>query len=488
VEKTIHPRVESKAQSSNGRGAARLSRRELLQRGSAVGLGAAGASVFLNYRPQTAAAAVETLGTPRRAATLVRGQTDKYKGTTLTFAAQFHPSVEGVKPLLGKFEEETGIKVQVDEYPYPDILNKQEVAYASGSSAFDIGMADPLYVLTWFNAGWVEPLQSYVDNTDLTDTSRLKLSDFLAKPIAQLTDPKTKQLTSLPIYAESIELMYRKDLFDKYGAKVPETFDELMDAAGKLHHPDDGITGISLRGQRGAGLNVYIWTSVLKAYGGRFFDETYQPVLNTPEAITAAEYYAELLNKYGLTGPANIGWEETLTNMQQGKLGMIIDATVFAGPLESPKDSTVQGKVGYAFVPSGPKGRVPSLAAWGLFIPKAAKNKEAAWQFIQWATSSEIELQSAKLGPRSDVTRTSTWGSEEFRALKQDWGDWSDVTQASLEESDPDYRPRISNWPAVGDRLGVALSEIIAGQTPAEEALGAANEEIAKMMKDAGYA
>lgn len=414
-------------------------------------------------------------------------QEKPYAGTTITFAAQFHPSVQGIKPLLPEFEEQTGIKVVVDEYPYPDIITKQEVAYSAGGSSFDVGMMDPLILLTWFNAGWVDPLDDYMSNEALTDAELVNMGDFLDKAVVQLTDPNTGQLFGLPIYAESIELMYRKDIFEEKGVKVPETMEELMSAAAQVHDPDAGITGISLRGDRGAGLNVYIWTSFLTAYGGQYFDENWKPMLDSPEAIAAAEYYAELLNNYGFPGPASIGWEATLTNMQQGNVAMIIDATVFAGPLESPKDSTVNGNVGYAMVPAGPAGRAPSLSAWGMFIPSSSQNKEAAWQFIQWATSRDIQLRSAVIGPRSDVTRKSVWESPEFKGLKQDWGDWSEVTLASLEESLPDYRPRISNWPEVGDRLGVALSEVISQQRSAEEALTEANAEITQMMIDAGY-
>ena len=78
------------------------------------------------------------------------------------------------------------------------------------------------------------------------------------------------------------------------------------------------------------------------------------------------------------------------------------------------------------------------------------------------------------------------WESPEFIELKADWGTWSEVTLASLEESVPEYRPRIPNWTEVGDRLGVALSEVISDQRSAEEALTEANKDITQMMEDAG--
>ena len=417
----------------------------------------------------------------------VSAQDDKpYAGTTITFAAQFHASVEGLKPLISEFEEATGIKVVVDEYPYPDIITAQEVSYSAGNATFDVGMMDPLILGTWFSAGWIEPLDEYMANEDLTDAALVNIDDFLAKAMIMMHDPSTDQLMGLPYYAESIELMYRKDLFEAAGIEPPQTMEELAAAAAALDDPDNGVVGISLRGDRGAGLNVYIFTSFLRAFGGDYFDADMKPVLDSPEAIEAAAYYGKLLQDSGFPGPADIGWEATLTNMQQGNVAMIIYATVFGGSLEDPEQSLVAGNVGYAMVPEGPAGRAPALSAWGMFIPKDSENKEAAWQFIQWATSEDIQLRSALLGPRSDVTRTSVWQSPEFIEMKSSWGNWSEVTLESLEESVPEYRPRIPNWTEVGDRLGVALSEIISGQRSAEDAMTEANEDITQLMIDAG--
>jgi hypothetical protein len=53
----------------------------------------------------------------------------------------------------------------------------------------------------------------------------------------------------------------------------------------------------------------------------------------------------------------------------------------------------------------------------------------------------------------------------------------------------PDFRPghKIPEWVNVGDIAGMYLSEALAGQISAENALKSADKDIEKLMSDAGY-
>lgn len=80
---------------------------------------------------------------------------------------------------------------------------------------------------------------------------------------------------------------------------------------------------------------------------------------------------------------------------------MIADADFFAANYEDPAKSKVAGKVGYALVPAGPGGKsYAGLWTWALGINKATKNKEAAWLFVEWATSQRTLL-NATVGYRN---------------------------------------------------------------------------------------
>jgi ABC-type glycerol-3-phosphate transport system substrate-binding protein len=396
-----------------------------------------------------------------------------YAGQTIVFDAQSHPSVDGLKPYISQFEKQTGIKVVVNEYPYPGIITTEQVALASHSPNFDVGMADPLYLLSWYRAGWVMKIGQLVKKV-----KGLQMTDFLGPAMKQMHDPKTHTLFGLPIYAETTNLMYRKDLFRSHHVAVPQTLSQMMAAAKKLDNPKKGIYGVVLRGLRGNGLNIYIWSGLFQSMGGHYFNSKGVPTVNSAAGVKATQWYAKIMDKYGPPGPSNVGWEQALSLMQQGHAAMLIDASVFAGPLEDRTASKVVGKVGYAEVPAGPAGRFPSLAAWGMFIPKGDKHVGAATKFITWALSKKVQVESAVTGSRSDVTRTSTWNSPQFKKLSNKWGAWRKVTFNSLKIASPDYRPRISNWPAVGDILGEAVSEVTSGQKSARSAMDWAEGQI----------
>ena len=81
-------------------------------------------------------------------------------------------------------------------------------------------------------------------------------------------------------------LVYRKDLLEKAGVKVPKTLDEMIAAVKKLNDPDHGVYGIALRGQRGSGANVWRWMPYFRGFGGKWFDGN-TPVFDGEPAVKA---------------------------------------------------------------------------------------------------------------------------------------------------------------------------------------------------------
>jgi len=61
------------------------------------------------------------------------------------------------------------------------------------------------------------------------------------------------------------------------------------------------------------------------------------------------------------------------------------------------------------------------------------------------------------------------------------------VILGSLEMSSPDYRPLIPEWNEIGDRIGIAVSEVLTEQKTAQEALDEAAADVEKIMEEAGY-
>lgn len=290
------------------------------------------------------------------------------------------------------------------------------------------------------------------------------------------------KIYGLPFSGESTAFFYRTDIYEKRGVKPPRTMEEL-DAVNKaIHSPD--VPAFAMRAVKGEGLNVFTWTTWLRSYGGKFFDEKGNPILDSPEAVKATEEYARLLQAYGPKGVASYRHFEILADFQQEKLASWIDATSLAARINDPKTSRVAERWAMAPVPRGPAGQFPAIYAHANAIAADSKKKHATWLFVQWYTSPEIQLRRAtKEGGAGNVTRVSVFESPEF---KKWWfkGNYAEVTLAMAKIALPDYRPTfMPEWLEVGDRLGTAIQQVIAKERDAKSALAAANGDIAKILK-----
>ena len=86
---------------------------------------------------------------------------------------------------------------------------------------------------------------------------------------------------------------------------------------------------------------------------------------------------------------------------------------------------------------------------------------------------------------RSGVNRLSLWRDPDYIKLMRAFGDnFVEATLESLEnDTDVDWRPRVPQWPAIGDTLATAIQSALAGQAPAKTALDDAQRRIEPMMR-----
>ncbi len=158
------------------------------------------------------------------------------------------------------------------------------------------------------------------------------------------------KLYAAPFYGESSMLMYRKDLADKAGITFSErpTWDQVRDAAAKIHDPKAGVYGICLRGKPGWGDNMAFLTTMVNSFGGQWFDMSWKPQLESKPWNDAITFYVDLLKKYGPPGSSANSFNEILALYNEGKCGMWIDATIAASFITDPKQSKVADKVAFA--------------------------------------------------------------------------------------------------------------------------------------------
>ena len=392
---------------------------------------------------------------------------------------------KNLETVLPDFVELTGVEARLEMTPPGQIRQKAVLDLSSGTGTWASHAADPMYYPLYVANNWIDPLDGYLGDAKLTDGDWFGYEDILAG-WRGVTSVEGRPY-GIPYDGEATIQVYRKDLYDKLGLKPAETLDDYMANAAAAHDPDNRVWGAALRGFRGAGQNMYIYPSIFRAFGGEWFDASGKMVVNSPEAVAALEWYVKLLNGYAPQGVENWNWPDIADAFGQGTVASYIDAHGSAAIIANPEKSKVVGKIGFARWPKGPSGkRVTSIWNWSFPINGALsdKDKAATWLFIQWAASRETQVATSYAFPgaykRTGANRTSVWDMAEYRTVLEAAGDnYIDATTTSFaEDTDVEWRPRLPQWPAVGDTLATAVQSSLVGQASVTDALNEAQKKI----------
>src|SRR3954454_25056928 len=264
---------------------------------------------------------------------------------------------------------------------------------------------------------------SLVDLTPMAQSdSAYRLGDII--PAVRNALSADGKMYAAPFYGESSCLMYRKDVLDKAGVKIPlhPTWDQVAAAARKVN--SSSMAGICLRGKPGWGDLGAAFTTVLNTFGGTWWSakpdgSIDKAQVDQPAFKQALQFYVDLVKTAGEKDSANASFNECLSQYKDGKVAMWYDATVAAGLLEA-NDSPVKGKNGYAAAPVDKTPASGWLWSWALAIPKTSTKADLAWKYISFATGPQYLKQA---GSRIDGgwaaippgTRKSTYEIPQYK-------------------------------------------------------------------------
>lgn len=418
-------------------------------------------------------------------------QWDKYKGTELNIMSVTQSYQNGLVKLLPEFKKKTGIDVVFDFVPWGNVRQLASVELSSNETSYDVMFLVGADVQAYTKAGWLKSFSELSKNTMITDQKMIDLEDFFNGPLTMLS--KGGQIYGFPFFNATQNFYYNIEIFKKNGiTKVPETIDELIAVAEKVHTKE--IPAISMRSAAGNYANMWTFLSVMYGQGGRLFKDypnDMHPVIDSAANITAAKKYALLLQKYGPPGYGAILFQDNLANFQTERVAMSVEGTPLAGRILDPKKSKVIGKTGFAVVPfRGPGGLFTPGACQGYGIPTGSQNQEAAWLFLQWALSSETMKKIAQIEQFNAPTRHSVFNDPDFlKKYDYNWGGGSFLkTFKDTNALAPAwYIPAIAEFSEIDSIVGNALNAVIVNAKTAEEAFGDAQKQVDKVMKNAGY-
>nr|WP_244575524.1 sugar ABC transporter substrate-binding protein [Rhizobium sp. 11515TR] len=409
----------------------------------------------------------------------------------LTIATVNNGDMIIMQKLSPEWEKQTGNKLNWVVLEENVLRQKLTTDIATKGGQYDIMTIGGYEAPIWGKKGWLQPIDDLGDDYDY--------GDLLAPIKSGLTvDGK---LYAIPFYTESSFTLYRKDLFDAAGLKMPDqpTYDQIKEFADKLTDKSKGQYGLCLRGKPGWGENMAFLGTMINTYGGRWFDMDWKPQINSEPWKKAITDYVDLMKKDGPPGVTSNGFNENQALFSTGHCAMWIDATSAAGRVFDPKQSQVADKIAFTRAPVNvtPNGSSWSWS-WNLAIPTSSTKDEAAKSFIKWATSKQyVKTVGEKEGwvAVPPGTRKSTYDLPEYQKAAP----FAATVEKAILSADPAHPTKdpvpytgvqfvaIPEFQGIGTIVGQQIASALAGQQTVDAALDNAQKQVEREMKKAGY-
>ena len=393
---------------------------------------------------------------------------------TLTIAAVDNPDINRMRELSQAFiDDNPGVKIEWVQRDENEIRQTISTDVSTGGGRFDIVTVGTYETPLWAEQEYLVPMEdmpSGFDNDDFIPSIREALS-YEGTPYAA------------PFYGESSFTMYRTDLFEQAGLKMPErpTWDFIIDAASKLSDSTDA-NGICMRGKAGWGENMAFVTAMAHSYGARWFNEDWVSQLDTEEWSNTTNDYLKL-GEYAPSDVATNGFSENLDLFQDGECAMWVDATSAASFVTDPDESTVADSVDFAYAPgTGLDKQSNWLWAWSLAIPESSEHQDLAKKFIAWATSEDYLKLAAEEYGWANVppgARRELYNNSNYLEAAP----FADLTFESIENADPKNPTAkpvpyegvqyvdVPGFQSIGTAVGDQMSDALTGEIGPEKAL-----------------
>jgi multiple sugar transport system substrate-binding protein len=255
------------------------------------------------------------------------------------------------------------------------------------SKEVDVFLMDVIWPPEFAAAGWAMPLDEL-----FPESERRKFMDG-----SILANSFGAHIYGVPLFIDSGVLYYRKDLLETYGFMPPGTWEEMVSQAdiivsGEAEKGNE-IYGFSGQFKQYEGLVCDMQEYIL-SHGGMILDpETGRSGLVGAPAIEAVSFVREeIIGKAAPVGVLTYQEPESLDLFIQGKAVFHRNWPYAWRVSNNPERSKISGKVGIVKLPHFKGNRSYStLGGWQVGISNYSEDKDAAWEFVTFLSSSRIQ-------------------------------------------------------------------------------------------------
>lgn len=350
-----------------------------------------------------------------------------------------------------------------------DYSQKVQTMMAGGQSPCIIQVAEDVH--GYSGKGQIISLNDYVSKAGIDMGKRYGTTGGLVQ--AYTWEGK---LYAMPDRGGALILYYNKDMFDKAGIAYPTkdwTWVEFLDAAQKLTVRNGDVVDVY---GFGAGDWWPWWMSFIYQNGGAVLDASNKPMVNSPAAIEAMQFYNDLVYKYKVAPSpedyANLGQSGPDPLFAQGKVAMSMTGFWAVNGL-----SHVKG-LNWDIAPLfGNKTNATVLFGSGLAVTKDCPTPDQAFKVIEFLTS--VEGQKPIVEMKQDAPANfELLSSDTF--INAPWaGDKKINTQALVDSAQMAFPlPLTPKWNEMLTIMGDNLSEFFLNTKDAQDSLDTIQGEL----------
>ncbi|WP_425954677.1 extracellular solute-binding protein [Xylanimonas sp. McL0601] len=371
------------------------------------------------------------------------------------FMKQAGYTEDDVAKMVDGFQKDNpGITVKPAFVAYEALHDK--IVTSAPAGTYDVVLIDVIWPAEFATKGIVQ---------DVTDRIPAKWKDEMQGG-AMASALYQDKFYGVPWYPSTKLFYYNADLLSKVGATEADiqTWDGVLSVAKKLK--DAGVVKYPLSWSWAqAEALICDYAQILGSMGGNFTDDSGKLVVNKGPGVQALEWMKKTIDD-GLTDPASTSMLEDDVNkaMASGSTAMALNWESTLRDLNDKSISQVVDQVHVMATPKGSSGDNPGVnGSMALSIGARSKHADAAWKFIEYISSQQVQDQFAtSTMPNwkssyqdANVTKTNP---EVFKA-------------AGVAYDSMIARPEVPNYTAVSQILQVEIQNALLGKKSPQQAM-----------------
>lgn len=419
----------------------------------------------------------------------------QFEGMTLRFIVENNRHATILLNRSQEFSELTGINIKIIAVDFDTLVQKINLDFISKAGQYQIVYVDPYQTLNRFYDCF-EVLNGYNQSPDMPHIRGFMddFSELQTKTISYFENDDN--VYTIPFDSTTMIMFYRKDIFDKYSDQFKRekgydwtpgtrnfTWERYIEIAKWIDEkvPDSEVKyGCSAMAQQHNSIFCE-FSNVLAAYGGDYFTDENIGTLGTrtfdgirvqdDTFVKALDIYKEVV-RAAAPESVNWNWTDAADAFRNGEIAMMLNWDENYPFLDDPDYSSVSGKVGCAILPYGSAGSANIFGGSGIGINRFSSDEEkkAAWLFIVWATSQEMQ-RDILINPEGGnlPSRLSVYEEPDIRReLEEPHKDGTllnnDLVKTVLAAWEPQnlyLRPKVSNFYYIEQVLNKNLHDFV---------------------------